>query len=524
MGLDNSKVVEQAAAPSAPTQPSAVRVARGASYFMIQNFTISAAQIVSFAILARLITTSEMGILAVLNLVNAACLTFGTVSLQQAATRFVAEAHAKGETGAAAVFYQSLRATFILAGLTGGGVFLASGLLAVRLVGALSYAIYFQVLALDIVIFTGLNPVLLSTMVGLQKFREAAGIGILGALIRQALIIALILVLRSFLGLAIAWVLSDLVLASAYGVYLFRYLGAPRFDFPLRKLVDYSWPLLASSGVSYVYSYFDSAVLLALVPLATLGVYNATLQAFNALYGVSNAITTTLFPAYSALQNVKQRESSSGAIRLASRYVCLTVVPLTLGLFATAKPALSLFVGRAYVTGSNPLMILTGTFAVTAIGIVLAPMLLARAHTRASSAITAASVVLSIATALLLVPNYGMVGASTARALGMIASTALTILFLRSRMSLQLDIAMMVKTITASVVMSVVVLAVQIPLYSPYLLPLYIVIGAVTYLTALRLLKAVKEEDIDLIRRYFGHRFSFAPRILSRILLPTVKR
>jgi O-antigen/teichoic acid export membrane protein len=517
-------VIEQAPAPSSPSQPSAVHVARGASYFMIQNLTTSAAQIVSFAILARLITTKEMGILAVLNLVSAACAAFGTISLQQAATKYVAETYTEGRAEAAGVFYQSIRTTFIVAALIAASVFLASSLLAVQMVGALNYAIYFQVLAFDIVISTGLNPVLSSTMLGLQKFREAAGIGILGTLIRQSLIITLIVILRSFLGLAIAWVLSDLVLAAAYGAYLLRHLGAPRFNFPLRKLIDYSWPLVVSSGVGYVYSYFDSAVLLALVPLATLGVYNATLQAFNALAGVSNAISATLFPAYSAIQNGKQRESSSGAVRLAARYVYLIVVPLALGLFATAKPALSLFVGRAYVTGSNPLMILTGSFSVTVIGIVLGPMLLARGHTRASSAITAASVFVSIGTALILVPTWGMIGASTARALGMIASTALIILFLRRRLSLRLDVATLVKALTASVVMTAVVMAVQIRLYSPYLLPLYIVIGAVTYFTALRLLKAVKEEDIDLIRRYFGPRLSFVPRMLSWILLPTVKR
>jgi len=200
------------------------------------------------------------------------------------------------------------------------------------------------------------------------------------------------------------------------------------------------------------------------------------------------------------------------------------VAPLALGLFATAKPALSLFVGRAYVTGSNPLMILSGVFGVTVIGIVLSPMLLALAHTRVASAITAGSVIMSITTALLLVPTWGMLGASTARALRMITTTTLTILFLRKKLSLRLDLGMMSKTLAAGAIMAAIVMVVQIPFYSAYLLPLYIVIGAVTYLTALRILKAVKQEDIDLLGKYFGHRLRFATTMLKWILLPTVKR
>jgi O-antigen/teichoic acid export membrane protein len=490
---------------------------------MIQNLTTSLAQIVTFAIIARIITTREMGIFGILNLVSAACLAFGTIALDQAATKFVAETQSKGGTLAPAVFYQAIRTTFIAAALIATAVFLGSSVLSNRLLGAQNFAIYFQVLAFDIVTNIGLTPVLSNTMQGLQKFRLAASVGIFGTLIRQSLIIVLVLWLHSLLGLAVAWVVSDLVIASTYAAYLLRYVGPPRFDFPLGKLVDYSWPLVVSNGVGYVYGYFDSAVLLAMVPLATLGVYTATLQAFGALSGISSGIGTALFPAYSAMQNGKERGSSSDALRLASRYIYLAVAPLALGLFATAKPALSLFVGRAYVTGSNSLMILSGVFAFTVIGVVLSPMLLALAHTRVASAITAGSVILSITIAIMLVPTWGMLGASTARALGMITTTTLTVLFLRKKLSLRLDLGMISKALTASVIMAAIVMAVQIPFYSPYLLPLYIVIGAVAYLTALRLLKAVKQEDIDFIEKYFGHRLRFGTTMLKRILLPTIK-
>ena len=507
-----------------PAPTSAVHVARGTSYFIIQNLTTIVAQIVSFAILARLITPKEMGLLAVFTLVSGACLVIGTISLQQAATKFVAENLSRSRRSAAAsVFYQATRTTLLLSALLGATVFLSSTALSIRLLGAGSYTTYFQVLAVDIVLNSGLIPVLSSTVLGLQKFKEAAGVGIFGTLMRQSLIILFILLLQSFLGLVVAWVVSDLAVASVYIAYLLKYFGPPRFDFPLMKLIDYSWPLAASNGVSFVYSSFDYVVLLFLAPLATLGVYNATLLAFSALGGISNAIGTTLFPAYSAMQDGKQRGGSSDAVRLASRYVYLIVIPLALGLSATAKPALTLFVGQAYVAGSDPLMILSGTLAITAIGIALSPMLLALAETRVASAITTGSVILSLTTAILLVPPWGMLGASVARGLGMIATTTLTILFLRRKLRLNLDLVTMFKILVAGLIMAAVVVAVQIPLYSARLLPLYIVIGGVVYLTALRVLKAVKQDDIDLLGKYFGHKLRFATGILRWILLPKAK-
>ena len=108
----------------------AVHVARGASYITIQNLTGSAAMVVSFAILARLITPKEMGILAVLNLVNGLCQTVSTLALQRAATKFIAEYLGRNEDQvAASVFYQSLRATLLFAAPFALAVFLAASIL-----------------------------------------------------------------------------------------------------------------------------------------------------------------------------------------------------------------------------------------------------------------------------------------------------------------------------------------------------------------------------------------------------------
>lgn len=98
------------------TSQFAVHIARGSSYFILQAITTNLITIASVAILTRLITTEQMGILAVLLLVNSLCSTIGTLSLSSAVVKFVAEHWARGEkNSAASIFYQALRTTLIMA-------------------------------------------------------------------------------------------------------------------------------------------------------------------------------------------------------------------------------------------------------------------------------------------------------------------------------------------------------------------------------------------------------------------------
>jgi O-antigen/teichoic acid export membrane protein len=494
-------------------------VARGASYIIIQNITASAAMAVSFAVIARLITTEEMGIMAVLLLVQGFCQLIATLALQQAVTKFISEnLEPGGKHVAASVFYQAMRLTLLSATLIALVVFLGASLLASEMLGDQTHAVLFQVLGLDIVLYAGALPVLTGTMLGLQRFKETAMIGIINTLVRQSLIIVLIVFLQDFLGLVIAWVIADSVAASIYMGYISRALGRPRFGFPLTKLLGFSWPLTVSNAATFASAWFDRALLLIFVPLATLGVYNATVTAFSVLVGIPGAMTAALFPAYSAMQSHPQRQALSQAVLRASRYVSLVGVPVALGLLATAKPALTLFVGQAYVEGTEPLMLLSGTFALALVGTVLTPMLLALGETGIASTITTASVGISVVTAYILLPFLGMNGAAVARGVGMIAATAITVLILRRRLSLQLDTEAISKSLVAGIVMAAAVFFAQLLLYNKFLLPLYAILGGIVYVGMLRLLRVVRGEDLELISGYFGKRFAPAANILRRIL------
>jgi O-antigen/teichoic acid export membrane protein len=260
------------------------------------------------------------------------------------------------------------------------------------------------------------------------------------------------------------------------------------------------------------------------VPLATLGVYNATIIAFNVLsYGIAGSIAAALFSAYSAMTSTRENQNQelSDAVRRASRYIAIAIAPLALGLMATAKPALLLFVGSAYAEGAGVLMILSGVFAFTVVGTAMTSMLLALGQTRSVSGITVTSVVVGLVVAIVLVPVWGMLGAAISRGITMILATSLTVLALRGKLNQFVDLEATWKSLISGIVMALVVMGMQVLLNNAPLLPLHIFVGALTYVAVLRELKTLRPEDIDFIARYTGKRLAFLVKPLSRIFIRT---
>jgi O-antigen/teichoic acid export membrane protein len=402
-------------------------------------------------------------------------------------------------------------------------IYVGASFLSSHLLGSPALAPLFQILAFDTFISAGLLPVLLAALLGLHMFRETATIGlVVGGVIRQILILSLIIILKNFVGLVIAWVVSDAGTAVIYLVLIVRALGAPRFDFPLLRLFRYALPLEFLFIIQYAQTWFDRALLLVFVPLATLGIYNAAVTAFGVLTGVTYAMTNAIFPAYSSVQEKAEVRVELGhAIRLATRYSSLALTPLGFGLLATARPALTLFVGESYVAGSLPLAIFCGGFAITAFTVALAPAFLALEETKLFAWINGSGVVISVAVAYSLLPEWGILGAAAARAFAMIFAAVLTIIFLRREITLQLDLRSIAKHLFAGGTMALVILAVELVKYSKLLLPVYVLVGAVAYSILLRLLKAVDASDMYLLSRLLGKNLSPVSQILSWILIGT---
>jgi hypothetical protein len=89
---------------------------------------------------------------------------------------------------------------------------------------------------------------------------------------------------------------------------------------------------------------------------------------------------------------------------------------------------------------------------------------------------------------------------------------------LRRRISVGFDIEAFWKALVSSGVMTAVVVLAQAWYYSKYLLPAYVVLGGSVYFSMLLLLRAIKEQDVQLLGEYLGLRFRFVVRLMEKLV------
>jgi len=487
----------------------AVHVARGVSFLFMQNLVTAIVGAAGFSIIARLITKTEMGVYVTLTLIFALVQIAASFALPSAAIKFIAELRGQNDQkSAAGVAFQILRFTLMASIVFGSIIFLFANQICYLLTKTTEYVETFKILALDVA-FAGVLPSFNGIMIGLQKMRELAVLNIFAYVVSKVLSIAFLLVNLGLWGVMLGWLVGDCCGFLLFSGYILRSFGMPSFGFSLKHMFSFSWPLYLSSWVGYGYNWFDRALLVAYVPLADLGVYNVAATAFAVMASIPGAISTALFPQYSELQGRNGTRSLEKAVLTASRYVCYIVVPLAVGLAATARPAISLFAGRAYEAGAILLAILSLFCAVTCIGAALSDIFSITERTKVSALLTLASVSIGLFLGLVLIPSTGVVGAAFLRGVAMVWSLALVLVVL-SRMRLfkmSLDLEAFCKSWVASSVMAAVVLGFQFLFYTKYLLPLYVLAGGFIYLVMLRLLKAVRAHDVHLVKVLVGKRF-----------------
>lgn len=365
-----------------------------------------------------------------------------------------------------------------------------------------------MVLALDIGagIFNGF---LNGTLFGLQKFHVIAIVGIVTSTLKLFAPLYFLAAGLSLLGVVIGWVVADI--ASAIILLLptfssFRKVKKSN-ELSFGEILRYSLPLYGSSIIAYFSGTIDRFVVLSFSNLAVLGIYSVAMAAVNAIGMVSSSIGNSLFPQMAQAHGRYGRDALKEASVKASRYVFLIFTPLAIGLVATAYPAIQLFFGEGYKSGSLPIVIVSIAVALTSAGVIVSNLLLCVGMTRTILEASVISVVAGAAISGLLVSPLGSIGAAIGRAVLLSASFIYSTYKLRKTFGIYLDAGAFKKSLLCSGTMAIGVIAVQLFLNGRNMLPLYIAIGGVIYLLMLKLSKAINYQDVQLLKEIVPSHF-----------------
>lgn len=504
------------------TEIDAVRVVKGSTYLVTQSVVTSMIGAVALAFIARILTRAEMGVTVALTLTLGMAQVLSDLGFSGGLTKYVAEYRGKNADYTFISFGAVLMKT-LTAGSAAALCFLTAPWLSGLLLRSTEYAFLFQLLAVNLLMLC-MRITVNNLLLGVNRIREMAILNVISTLIGKTFAVALLMFGFGLVGLVIGWILGELayMILGATVIVRNKYVRVHpiREVVPsLKMLARFSWPLFLTSIVVFLYGWFDRALLLAYIPLSEVAVYSVALQAFTVLSVIPLALSTTLFPYYSEQYGRDEEQKIVAGVRGASRYIALLYTPLALGLVVIANPVITLFAGPAYANGDVILAILSLFGGISGIAAALGGLLLVYNMTPTVLLINIASAGGSMAISAVFLPSLGAIGMAIIKGAAMIVSLVLTVTALRKRITIKFDKEAFWKSWSAAIIMFVTVWLIEQIYFTLYLLPIYILVGAVTYAGALRILKAVNKSDLQLIQRLTGKRVAPLVDVLEKILM-----
>ncbi len=226
------------------------------------------------------------------------------------------------------------------------------------------------------------------------------------------------------LGISLGWVIGGIAT-----LLLSLYLWKGRLDHgsshPIRPLLSFSLPVLASALITLTQSWGDIALLQALLgQFQTTGAYYLVVSSVSFLSILYIPVTGALLPALSSTHSSKGPEAVSDRLAVTFRLVNITVLPTSASLAAVAPTALELVYGKPLAAESAPFALLALTVILSAQGAVLVTALQALGNTKPLLRIFLVSTILDLAIVALAARTLG----TTAGAAGRIVLAGSTLL------------------------------------------------------------------------------------------------
>jgi O-antigen/teichoic acid export membrane protein len=268
---------------------------------------------------------------------------------------------------------------------------------------------------------------------GLQGFRRVVIALVPDQIVRPALFIAFVVIIR-ILGAPIGAVLALLlqIAATLCGFLLTWRLFAKTLPTTVRRVrpiyFNRAWSasalsMLIISAVVLIYARLDVIMLGALSGAKAAGIYSSAVSTASIILLPLGAANMALAPMVPRLYATGQVKALRHNIRLINRAVFLVTLLAALVLGIMAVTVLGFF-GSQFKTGAAALQILLAAQVVTAVASTNVMLLTMTHHEHATAAWITVAATLNILLDVLLIPSWGLVGASVAT---LVASTLQTV-------------------------------------------------------------------------------------------------
>lgn len=321
----------------------------------------------------------------------------------------------------------------------------------------------------------------------------------------------------------VVWIgLGSILISFGYGVYALVYslimgltvtliwgwyrcstsVGKPTISH-IRSLADYGQYNFISSIGGYAYNWIDVAIIGVFLTQAHVSAYEIAWRITSIVMVFSSAIATTIFPQVSQWDAAGAREKIESLIPKAVTPPLMLVIPAFCGTVVFSREILGLMFGSEYMTAWFVLIILMGEKILQSVHIILGRALqgINRPDLAAKAGVIA--MVINIVLNVVLVVQYGIIGAATATALSFGVNSLLHAYYLSKFMIINIPYSRIASAIVASFGMSIILVVVRSALPIDTLLKLSAIIslGVILYIGFVLLIPYSREIIIENSRR-----------------------
>lgn len=384
-----------------------------AALVMVGGIVASAAKLGERVVVGRLLSPETYGEVSIGIALFTFATTFALAGCTQGVSRFVPRYDdAEDRRG---VWVSGLAVTLSLALAFAAAMFLSAEFLAEQLFEAEVAVTYVRLLAVALPFVVGFRVAIAGVRGHENTVYYTAAHDLLDPLLRIGLIAALIVAGMGIVAAGVAYLLAAVV-TFVVGHYLLSRLQPLRGPFRThtRELVRFSAPLVVSTVVGVLLTRTDTLMLGYFRSSYEVGLYDAAYPLAGGLLVVLTAFGFLYLPMASRLDSEGERDEVDSIYATTTKWVYVVTFPAFVLLVVFPADAIRLVFGPEYTAAGQVLPILAVGFFVSAAAGRDRETLSAVGATTWIAVGNVAGLAMNVALNLLLIPRYGIVGASAA--------------------------------------------------------------------------------------------------------------
>ena len=303
----------------------------------------------------------------------------------------------------------------------------------------------------------------------------------------------------SIYELILSFIALDVVITLiALGVIL-RQIGftRPRFTY-LKAYLAFGLPLVPAGWFMWVLNASDRFFISHYLGLSELGIYSVS---YNLGYMLINfffaPIWLTFPPTAARLYNTGQMDKLRQVCRYSLKYALLLMIPATVGFSLLAEPVLKILSTADFIKGAFLIPWVTVGYIFHMLGSYPATGIELAKKTAWITFIYSFAAAANLLLNSLLIPHYGLLGATVATTSSFFVQMLLCIGIGNRYLSFNWDIRFILKTVFAAAIMAIVVRIISVQTISQILIA--VCAGATIYLTVLLLMRSFSQREMRLL-------------------------